>query len=224
MNEQKTNAAPETVSSHVVDAWKCPKCGANNKFNPNICTSCNYSKIPPVQVLPPQSRRVWEKISFVLIGLMIALQLAYAVTMAMGVGLTLMFGIEGPFLQSALICPDMILYSHYSTAGVCAALAVVTAFMLVYAIKNNDKLAQALHIASFCQCIAVWTFPVLNILTDMVVTSIKKDGAQLRPTNAYDLFDMGITLLPSVIITIVALVIIYVNNRLAPSNDEPEDE
>lgn len=224
MNEQKTNAAPETVSSHVVEAWKCPKCGANNRFNPNICTSCNYSKIPPVQVLPPQSRKVWEKISFILIGVMIALQLAYTVTMALGVGLTMMYGIGGIFLETALICPDMLLYSHYSTAGACAILAAITAISLVRAIKDTDKLAPALHTAASMQIIAAWAFPVINILTDMIVTSIKVDGVQLRSSGAYDLFDMGITIWPAVIISVVALVIMYVNNRLAPSDNEPEEE
>lgn len=223
MSEQKTPVA-ETVSSYVIDAWKCPKCGANNRFNPNICTSCNYSKIPPVQVLPPQSRLVWEKISFILIGVMIALQLAYAVTMFLGVGLTMMYGIGGLFLDAAMACPDMILYGHYSTAGVCALLAGLSAFAMVKCIKNKDNLTSSLHSVSVYQIVAAWAFPVINILTDMVVTSIKINGKQLRSFGAYDLFDMGINVVVPLIITVVAFIIIYVNNRLAPSTDEAEEE
>lgn len=223
MSEQKKPVA-EAVGSYVIDAWKCPKCGANNRFNPNICTSCNYSKIPPVQVLPPQSRLVWEKISFVLIGVMIALQLAYAVTMFLGIGLTLLYGIGGVFLETALLCPDMILYGHYSTAGVCALLAGLSAFAMVKSIKNKDNLTASLHTVSVYQIVAVWAFPVINILTDMVVTSIKVDGKQLRSSHAFDLFDMGINVVVPLIITVVALIIIYVNNRLAPSCDEVEEE
>lgn len=224
MNEQKTTVAAETASSYVIEAWKCPKCGANNKFNPNICTSCNYSKIPPIQVLPPQSRRVWEKISFILIGLMLALQIAYAVTMALGVGLTMLYGIDGLFLEAAMTCPDMILYSHYTSAGICVVLALVTALGLVRSIKDKEKLAPALHTAAFTQILAAWTFPAVNILTDLIITSIKVNGTQLRSSSAYDLFDMGITIIPGVIITVVALVVIYVNNRLAPSDNNQEEE
>lgn len=223
MNEQKTPAA-ETVSSIVIDAWKCPKCGANNKFNPNICTSCNYSKIPPIQVLPAQSRKVWEKISFILIGVMIALQLAFAVTMFLGMGVTLLYGIDGIFLETALKCPDMLLYSHYSTSGVCVLTAVLTALVMVRALKDNDKLTASLRSACIYTAVATWAFPVLNILTDMIVTSIKVDGHQLRSSGAYDLFDMGITIVPALIISAVVLIILYVNNRLAPSEDEPEEE
>lgn len=224
MNEQKTPVAAETVSSYVIDAWKCPKCGANNKFNPNICTSCNYSKIPPIQVLPPQSRKVWEKISFILIGLMLALQVTYAVIMALGIGLTLLYGIDGMLLEAALACPDMVLYSHFATAGACVVLAVITAVVLIRAIKKRETLVPALHTASFMQIIAAWAFPVINLLTDLVVTSIKVDGTALRSVYAYDLFDLGISVVPALLITAVALIIMYVNNRLAPSDDKPEEE
>lgn len=224
MNEQKTNAAPETVSSYVVEAWKCPKCGANNRFNPNICTSCNYSKIPPVQVLPPQSRMVWEKISFILLGVMIALQLAYAVSIALGFGLTVLYGIGGIFLETALQCPDMLLYSHFVTAGVCAATCAISVVFLLRAIKNRDALTSALHTTSVVHLVSLWAFPVVNILTDMIVTSIKVDGKQLRPSGAYDAFDLGLNILVPIIISAVVLIIMYVNNRLAPSDDHEEEE
>ena len=219
MNDQTT-----TVSSYVIDAWKCPKCGANNKFNPNICTSCNYSKIPPIQVLPPQSRMVWEKISYAFIAILCALQLFYAVSMFLGFGLNILYGIGGQFLETALKVPDMILYSHYATAGVCLVLALWNGLDLFVAIKNKEKLTGALHRVAFINCIGLWTFPVVNILTDMVVTSIKKNGVNLRTFSAYDLFDMGISVLIPLVITAVCLAIMYVNNRLAPEDDLNEDE
>lgn len=224
MNEQKTTVAAETVSSYVIEAWKCPKCGASNKFNPNICTSCNYSKIPPVQVLPPQSRKVWETISKILIGVMLVLQLAYAASMALGFGLNLLYGIGGQFLESALICPDLILYSHYGAAGMCVLLAVITALGLVRSMKDKERLTGSLHTAAVSQIVAAWSFPVINILTDMVVTSVKVGGTQLRSSSAYDLFDMGITIIPGLIISAAALIVIYVNNRLGSSEEEPEEE
>ena len=218
MNEQTTS-----TSSYLIDVWKCPKCGANNKFNPNICTSCNYSKIPPIQVLPPQSRLVWEKISYALIGVLLLLQIAYAVSMFMGFGLNLLFGIGGEFLDTALQIPDMLLYSHFVTAGICVGLAVWNGLELFFAIKNKEKLTGALHRSAVANCIGLWMFPVVNILTDMVVTSIKKDGVNLRPFSAYDLFDMGISIVVPLIITAVCLAIIYVNDRFAP-NDNLNDE
>ena len=219
MNENTTSA-----SSYVIEAWKCPKCGANNKFNPNICTSCNYSKIPPVQVLPPKSRQNWEKISFVLIGLLLALQIGYAVTMFLGMGLTYLYGIDGIFLKTALEFPDMILYSHYATAGICVLLAGLNGFDLYRCIRNKENLTAALHRTAFTQCIALWAFPVVNILTDLVVTSIKKDGVNLRSFGAYDLFQYGINVLVPLIITAVCLVIMYVNSRLAPEDFLSDEE
>ena len=219
MNENQTSA-----TSYVIDAWKCPKCGANNKFNPNICTSCNYSKIPPVQVLPPKSRQNWEKISFVLIGLFLALQIGYAVSMFLGIGMNLMFGLNGPFYDAALKYPDMVLYSHYATAGICLVLAVLNGLDLYLCIQNKDRLTDTLHRASIFQCIAVWAFPVVNILTDMVVTSIKKNGVNLRPFSAYDLFDYGLNVIAPLVITAVALVVIYVNKRLAPEDNLSDEE
>ncbi len=219
MNEQTT-----TASSHVIDAWKCPKCGANNKFNPNICTSCNYSKIPPIQVLPPQSRLVWEKISYALIAVLLALQLGYAVSMFMGFGLNLLYGIGGEFLDTALQVPDMLLYSHYATAGVCLLLAAWNGFELYRSIKNKENLVGSLHRSAVANCIAVWTFPVVNILTDLVVTSIKKNGVNLRTFSAYDLFDMGVSIAVPLIISAVCLAIIYVNNRLAPEDNLNDEE
>lgn len=218
MNEQTTY-----TSSSVIDVWKCPKCGANNKFNPNICTSCHYSKIPPIQVLPPQSRVVWEKTSYVLIILLTALQLFYAVSMFLGFGLNFLFGIGGEFLETALQVPDMLLYSHYATAGVCLLLAAWNGWDLFSALKNKEKLTATLHRTALINCIGLWSFPVINILTDMVVTSIKRNGANLRPFSAYDLFDMGVSIVVPLIITAVALVIMYVNNRFAP-NDNLSDE
>jgi len=219
MNDQTT-----TVSSYVIEAWKCPKCGANNKFNPNICTSCNYSKIPPIQVLPPQSRLIWEKISYAFVAILCALQLGYAVSMFLGFGLNLIYGIGGQFLETALKVPDMILYSHYGTAGFCLLLALWNGWDLYTAIKDKEKLTGVLHRVAFVNCIGLWSFPVINILTDMVVTSIKKDGVNLRPFSAYDLFDMGLNLVVPLVITVVCLAIMYVNNRFAPEENLSDDE
>lgn len=219
MNDKTTS-----VSSYVIDAWKCPKCGANNKFNPNICTSCNYSKIPPIQVLPPQSRLVWEKISYAFIALLLVLQLGYAVTMFLGFGLNLLYGIGGEFLDTALQVPDMLLYSHYVTAGICLLLALWNAWDLMRAIKNKENLTGALHRVAIINCVGLWTFPVVNILTDMIITSIKKNGVNLRAFSAYDLFDMGISVVVPLIITAVCLAIIYVNNRFAPDDNLSDDE
>ncbi len=219
MNEQTTPA-----SSYVIEAWKCPKCGANNKFNPNICTSCNYSKIPPIQVLPPQSRLVWEKISYAFIALLLALQLGYAVSIFLGFGLNLLYGIGGEFLETALQVPDMLLYSHYTTAGICLLLALWNGWDLFRAIKDKEKLTGALHRVAFINCIGLWAFPVVNILTDMIVTSIKKNGVNLRAFSAYDLFDMGISIVVPLIITAVCLAIMYVNNRFAPEDNLNDEE
>lgn len=224
MNEQKAKVASKLASSQVIEPWKCPKCGANNKFNPNICTSCNYSKIPPIQVLPPQSRKVWEKLSFILVGMLFALQLLYIVTMANGSGLSILYDIDKTFLAAALECPDMILYSHLVTAGVCLVLTVITLIKVIGACKDTDKLAPALHFTAIAQIIAVWTFPVVNIATDMIVTSIKVNGTQLRSSSAYDVFDMGLSIVVPIVITVICAAIIYVNKRLAPSENEPEEE
>lgn len=219
MSEQTT-----TATSYVVEPWKCPKCGANNKFNPNICTSCNYSKIPPIQVLPPQSRLIWEKISFALIAVLLALQLGYAVSIFLGFGLTVLYGIGGEFLDTALQVPDMLLYSHYVTAGICLVLAGWTAWELIAAIKNKERLTGALQKAALINAIAVWTFPVVNILTDVVATSIKRNGVNLRSHTAYDVFDMGLQVIIPAIIAVVCFVIMYVNNRLAPEDNLSDEE
>ena len=209
----------------VIEAWKCPKCGANNKFNPNICTSCNYSKIPPVITLPPQSRLVWEKLSFILIGVMIVALLALAVTMPLGFGLTALYQIDGPFLDAALKCPDMILYSHYATAGICVAMAAAAAVMMVRALKDKTRLTGALHTTAIFQAVAMWTFPVVNIATDLIITSIRKSGGgQLRKPTAFDLFDMAPIIWVPLIVTVVALAIIYVNDRLAPQDNFADEE
>lgn len=219
MNEQITE------TSTVLEVWKCPKCGANNRFNPNICTSCNYSKIPPVEVLPPKSRQVWESISFVMMIAMIALQLFYAVSFYLGFGLTYMYDIKGHFLDIALKYPDMLLYSHFATAGICLLLALWNGYDLFKALKNRSKLTESLSRVALTQFAAVWMFPVVNIITDLIVTSMTDDkGANYRSFAAYDLFDMGISVLVPLIISGVALVIMYVNNRLAPEDNTKDEE
>jgi hypothetical protein len=167
---------------------------------------------------------IWEKISFALVAVLLALQLGYAVSIFLGFGLTLLYSIGGEFLETALQVPDMLLYSHYVTAGVCLVLAAWNAWELIAAIKNKERLTGALQKAALLNAIAVWTFPIVNILTDVVVTSMKRDGANLRSHTAYDVFDMGLNLLVPAIIAVVCFVIMYVNNRLAPEDNLADDE
>ena len=175
----------------------------------------NEVKTPKSAKKPLASYSIWYR---VVLGIMALCAVCYALALVgwiTGHTATLFFGIDGLFLEDAMQTPFLWLYINYFGIAVSALMVILPVFQILAC--RLDKESAFLKIRTLMGGVicSVWFVPLFHVIVDMIMVAMR-----IRTTLSYDVFDLGISIVPSVIVTALAIVVMIVNGKLG---DVPAD-
>ena len=161
------------------------------------------------------SYSIWYRI---VIGIMAFTAVCYVLALVgwiTGHTASLFFGIDGMLLDDVTTTPYLWLYTNYFGMVVSALMIALPIYQVLSC--RADKESAFLKIRTLMGAVigSVWSIPLYHVIADMIVVSMR-----MRTPTSYDIFDFGMTVVPAVIVTVLALVVILVNGRLG---DVPAD-
>ena len=161
------------------------------------------------------SYSIWYRVVLVIMGLTALCYVLALVGWFTGHTASIFFGIDGLFLEDAMKTPYLWLYINYFGVLV-SALMIVLPIFHIYASKI-DKESAFLKIRTLMGCVigSIWAIPLYHVITDMIFVTLRT-----RDPISYDIFDFGINIIPTLIVTLLGVVVIFINNKLG---DVPAD-
>ena len=161
------------------------------------------------------SYSIWYR---VVLGIMALTAVCYVLALVgwfTGHTATLFFGIDGLFLEDVTQTPYLWLYLNYFGILVSAAVVVLSVWQALSC--KYDKESAFLKIRTVMGCVigSIWAIPLYHVIADMIVVA-----QRTRNPLSYDIFDFGINILPALIVTVLAVLVLFVNSKLG---DVPAD-
>ena len=168
---------------------------------------------------PLASYSIWYR---VVLGIMALSALCYAVALVgwiTGHTANLFYGIDGLFLEDAMQTPFLWLYINYFGMASCALMVILPIFQIVACRLDKESAFLKIRTLMGCAIASVWAVPLYHVIADMIVVAMR-----VRTTLSYDIFDFGMTFVPSLIVTALALVVMFVNGKLGEVPADAEIE
>lgn len=161
------------------------------------------------------SYSIWYR---VVIALMVLTSVCYILALVgwfTGHTASLFFGVKGLFLEDVTKTPFLWLYMNYFGMLVSALMIVLPIYQIFVCI--SDKESAFLKIRTLMGAVigSIWAVPLYHIIADMVVVA-----RRTRDPLSYDVFDFGMNIIPALVITVLAVAVIFVNSKLG---DVPAD-
>lgn len=168
---------------------------------------------------PLASYSIWYRVTLVI---MVLTAVCYGVALVGWITshtASLFFGIEGLFLEDAMQTPYLWLYLNYFGIVSCALVAGLAVYYIF--VSLSDKESAFLKIRSLMGLVigSVWAVPLFHGIADLAATAMR-----VRTILSYDIFDLGMNFIPSLVVTALALVIIFINSKLGEVPADAEIE
>jgi hypothetical protein len=161
------------------------------------------------------SYSIWYRVCLGIFATGTLLFLAALIGWFTGHTLDIFFGIDGLFLEMAMKNNYLIMYMNYW--GVLVSLAMIAYGVYLFFICPTERettFDRFRNYLIFC-VLSVWSVPLFNALSDFVMV-----GSRIRSVLSYDIFDMGLDAIPSLVVTGVSIALLGVNIFLS---DVPAD-
>lgn len=115
-----------------------------------------------------------------------------------------------PLLADAIVkCPDILFHSTYYAFVVSLGCTIFVGYMIFRALFEKDSAQDALSPVLVVSAIFPWVFPIIHIVADIAGTALK-----IRSTMMFDVFQLGIEMAPLCIITVVSLLLLWLNKNI----------
>ena len=165
------------------------------------------------------SYSIWYRVGLGITALTAVYYLVLLVGWFTGHTLELYYGIDGLLHSIAVENPYIILYMNYFGMGVCVLMALYAGYNLYDARFDKEASFDKLRSLMIFNIVATWAVPLYNALADLVYVTLR-----IRAISSYDLFDLGMTAWPMIIVTALSVVVILVNGHLGvvPASEEIE--
>lgn len=115
-----------------------------------------------------------------------------------------------PLLADAIVkCPDILFHSTYYAFAASVGCTIFVGYMIFKALFEKDTAQDALSPVLVVSAIFPWIFPVIHIVADIAATALK-----VRSTMMFDVFQLGISMAPLCIISVVSLLLLWLNKNI----------
>lgn len=182
-------------------------------------TNMNAKSNTPTAKKHLASYSIWYRVCLGIFATGTILFLAALIGWFTGHTLGLFFGIDGLFLELAMKNNYLVMYMNYWGILVAVAMIAYGAYLFfICPTERETTFDRFRNYMLFC-ILSVWSVPLFNALADFAMV-----GARIRSILSYDIFDLGMNAIPSIVVTVVCLGLLTANIFLSdvPANADIE--
>lgn len=126
-----------------------------------------------------------------------------------GKTLTSLYGVNELLADAIAKSPNILFHSTYYCLVISLGVTAYVLYMIYRALFDKDTAQDALTPVLYTSIVFPWVFPTVHIIADLVATAM-----QLRTTMMFDVFQLNIDLLPTCAITIISLLLVWLNKNI----------
>lgn len=120
-----------------------------------------------------------------------------------------LYGMEANLAEAIAACPYILFYATYVAAFFSAAFLVIVLVLLYMMITGRLDETDVLTPTMLCTIVSIWLFPIAHVVADLIATV-----AKVRDTSGFDVFQLGIDMIPMLAITAVCCFVIIAGKRI----------
>lgn len=126
------------------------------------------------------------------------------------------YGMSPVLADTIMKGPDILFFATYLALGVSVILLAIVIWCVYRYFIDEMEGYTALLIVMICAIAAIWAFPFIHVFTDLFATAVQiADGeAVARDTRAFDVFQLGIDILPLLVKSAVCCLVLWINRRV----------
>lgn len=173
-------------------------------------TPIGIKRIPEQTTIDPN---IWDTIVTVILLTSAVWHLQHFIGWFTGDVLMELYHIENALAKAIVDCPYILFYATYIAAGFSGVFLIGILYFLYAMLTGKMDADEALTPTMLFNLSTIWLFPIIHAVADLTATTLK-----VRDTSGFDVFQLGIDMIPMVIISAVCCLILWVGNKIRSIN------